>query len=62
LKPGDIIVLVPDTLQQLSPEINLRGLMYSADRESLPEIVADFVKSVHGKSKQPVEIAAAIVI
>lgn len=62
LQSGDVIVLAPVSLQLAIKELDLRGTMYSADQESLPEIVGDLLRGLYLKTKQPVSMAAAIVI
>jgi len=62
LLPGDILVLVPPHLQSIISELDLRGHMYAADRECLPEVVAGVLRTLHIKTKQHVSLAAAIII
>lgn len=62
LRPGDIILSIPIKVQLLANEIDIRGLMYGTEAESLPETIGNLAKNIYLKHKTAVTIAAAVVV
>jgi hypothetical protein len=62
LQRGDLVVLVPPSLQAAISEMNLRGSLYGVEPECVHHFVSEMMRNLYLKSRSQIQIGIAVVI